>query len=49
MNVEIGADAVLFPEKEYISWIFVAMQCREYFWNFRIPWNLPLLIREKNP
>jgi hypothetical protein len=26
MNVEIGAEAVLFPEKEYISGIFVAVQ-----------------------
>jgi hypothetical protein len=24
MNVEIGAEAALFPEKEYIKWIFVA-------------------------
>jgi hypothetical protein len=26
MNVEIGAEATLFPEKEYISGIFVAVQ-----------------------
>jgi hypothetical protein len=26
MNVEIGAEAGLFPEKEYISGIFVAVQ-----------------------
>jgi hypothetical protein len=26
MNVEIGAEAVLFPEKEYISGIFVTVQ-----------------------
>ncbi len=26
MNVEIGAEAALFPEKEYISGIFVAVQ-----------------------
>ncbi len=26
MNVEIGAEAALFPEKEYISGIFVAEQ-----------------------
>jgi hypothetical protein len=26
MNVEIGADAALFPEKEYIGGIFVAVQ-----------------------
>jgi hypothetical protein len=25
MNVEIGAEAVLFPEKEYISGIFVTV------------------------
>ncbi len=27
MNVVIGAEAVLFPEKEYISGIFVAVSC----------------------
>jgi hypothetical protein len=26
MNVEIGAEAVLFPEKEYINGIFVAVR-----------------------
>jgi hypothetical protein len=26
MDVKIGAEAALFPEKEYISWIFVAVQ-----------------------
>jgi hypothetical protein len=26
MNVEIGAEATLFPEKEYINGIFVAVQ-----------------------
>jgi hypothetical protein len=26
MNVEIGAEAALFPEKEYIYGIFVAVQ-----------------------
>ncbi len=25
MNVEIGAEAALLPEKDYISWIFVAV------------------------
>ncbi len=25
MNVEIGAEAMLFPEKEYVSGIFVAV------------------------
>jgi hypothetical protein len=28
MNVEIGAEAALFPEKEYINGIFVAVQLR---------------------
>ncbi len=28
MNVEIGAEAALFPEKEYINGIFVAVQSR---------------------
>ncbi len=27
MNVEIGAEAALFPEKEYINEIFVAVHC----------------------
>jgi hypothetical protein len=27
MNVEIGAEAALFPEKEYINGIAVAVQC----------------------
>jgi hypothetical protein len=29
MHVEIGAEAALFPEKEYISGIFVAMERTE--------------------
>jgi hypothetical protein len=29
MNVEIGAEAPLFPEKEYISGIFVVVRMRE--------------------
>ncbi len=29
MNVEIGAEAALFPEKEYISGIFVAVYIRK--------------------
>jgi hypothetical protein len=29
MNVEIGAEAALFPEKEYISGIFVAVWLKE--------------------
>jgi hypothetical protein len=28
MNVEIGAEAALFPEKEYINGIFLAVQCK---------------------
>jgi hypothetical protein len=28
MNVEIGAEAALFPEKEYIKGIFVAVWAR---------------------
>ncbi len=31
MNVEIGAKAALFPEKEYISRIFVAVRAHK-FW-----------------
>ncbi len=31
MNVEIGAEAALFPEKEYINGIAVAV-CAEKFW-----------------
>jgi hypothetical protein len=30
MNVEIGAEAALFPEKEYIKGIFVAVQAYLY-------------------
>ncbi len=29
MNVQIGAEAALFPEKEYISRIFIAVQALE--------------------
>jgi hypothetical protein len=29
MNVEIGAEAALFPEKEYINGIFVTVQMLE--------------------
>jgi hypothetical protein len=29
MNVEIGAEAALFPEKEYINGIFVAVYLRQ--------------------
>jgi hypothetical protein len=31
MNVEIGAEAVLFPEKEYINGIAVAVYYRDTF------------------
>jgi hypothetical protein len=30
MNVEIGTEAALFPEKEYINAIFVAVQPKHY-------------------
>jgi hypothetical protein len=30
MNVEIGAEAALFQEKEYISGIFVAVRSKTY-------------------
>jgi hypothetical protein len=30
MNVEIGAEATIFPEKEYISGIFVAVRRRDF-------------------
>jgi hypothetical protein len=32
MNVEIGAEAALFPEKEYISGIFVAVYSIYRMW-----------------
>jgi hypothetical protein len=42
MNVEIGAEAALFPEKEYINGIAVAVQQRPFFYlcTFRkdLPW-----------
>jgi hypothetical protein len=37
MNVEIGADAALFPEKEYINGIFVAVRYDKF--DQSIPWN----------
>ncbi len=34
MNVETGAEAALFPEKEYICGIFVAVQyCKEILYS----------------
>ncbi len=35
MNVEIGAEAPLFPEKEYINGIAVAVQCTDNFFQER--------------
>ncbi len=43
MNVEIGAEAALYPEKDYIRGIFVAVQYRGFscsndsFINFYLP------------
>ncbi len=38
MNVEIGAEAALFPEKEYISGIFVAVYTsRDSYLDIDIP------------
>jgi hypothetical protein len=31
MNVKIGAEAVLFPEKDYINGIFVAVRLFEFY------------------
>jgi hypothetical protein len=31
MNVEIGAEAALFPEKDYINGIFFAVQTKMFF------------------
>jgi hypothetical protein len=40
MNVEIGAEAALFPEKEYISGIFVAVhRCRKEMFLLNIGLN----------
>jgi hypothetical protein len=37
MNVEIGAEAALFPEKEYINGIFVAVHAgEEYIYGFAV-------------
>jgi hypothetical protein len=52
MNVEIGAEATQFPEKEYINGIVVAVQLlRVYYLNFyrKCP-ALPLIlsINKKN-
>ncbi len=41
MNVEIGAEAALFPENEYISGIFVAVRYRSrgIFFIQRLDWS----------
>jgi hypothetical protein len=36
MNVEIRAEAALFPEKEYISGIFVALHSTEYYFSYTV-------------
>jgi hypothetical protein len=33
MNVEIGAEAAIFPEKEHISGIFVAVRLPDFYKN----------------
>jgi hypothetical protein len=33
MNVEIGAEAALFPEKEYMNGIFIAVRARNVMLN----------------
>jgi hypothetical protein len=38
MNVEIGAEATLFPEKEYINGIFVAVQAKQRSLQIRNIW-----------
>ncbi len=37
MNVEIGAEAALFPEKEYINGIFVAVWVAQSLHNYSKP------------
>jgi hypothetical protein len=39
MNVEIGAEAALFPEKEYIKGILVAVWYVEHLW-IQYLWSL---------
>jgi hypothetical protein len=41
MNVEIGAEAALFPEKEYIKGIFVEVQLA--WLSLRATWRLMLM------
>ncbi len=51
MNVEIGAEAALFPEKEYIKGIFVAV-CERSEWykcspNLTLlPWGIVLILTD---
>jgi hypothetical protein len=40
MNVEIGAEAALFPEKEYIKGIFVAVWTKLHFLYIYVNKNL---------
>jgi hypothetical protein len=52
MNVEIGAEAALFPEREYISGIFVAVHAIHSPFYLRILKKRifsRLLIMQKNP
>ncbi len=43
MNVEIGAEAALFPKKEYISGIFVAVHLPQHVNHDVYEWYPPLL------
>ncbi len=43
MNVEIGAEATLFPEKEYINGIAVAVYPSSAFHHFSCYWDEELL------
>jgi hypothetical protein len=46
MNVENGAEAAIFPEKEYISRIFIAVQgkkkCAKYGFLWDSTWHCTL-------
>jgi hypothetical protein len=47
MNVEIGAEAVLFPEKEYINGIAVAVHDISRFWEISSDlWKIWLKLRK---
>ncbi len=43
MNVEIGTEAALFPEKEYITGIFLAV------WTVTVTIKLPMIIPVNSP